>query len=123
MCFVGALPDAMPVLTPVHKNSFLDSLLAGTERGCTLSVPRRRLPRRATNGFRKSEKRALATREAHLALLDLKKFVDEATQTTHAAELEAVSLAIRQGQGGDSLLTLRVVIERLQSPNLRRRIV
>jgi len=63
------------------------------------------------------QKRALATREAHLALLDLKKFVDEATQTTHAAELEAVSMAIRPRQGGDSLATLRVVIERLQSPN------
>jgi len=45
------------------------------------------------------QKRALATREAHLASLDLKKFVDEATQTTHAAELEAVSLAIRPRQG------------------------
>ncbi len=31
------------------------------------------------------QKRALAAREAHLALLDLKKVVDEATQTTHAA--------------------------------------
>lgn len=41
------------------------------------------------------QKRALAARDAHLALLDLKKFVDEAAQTTHAAELEAVHLAIR----------------------------
>jgi hypothetical protein len=41
------------------------------------------------------QKRALAGREAHLALLDLKKVVDEATQRTHAAELEAVHLAIR----------------------------
>jgi hypothetical protein len=40
-------------------------------------------------------KRALAVREAHLALLDLKKVVDEATQTTHAVELDAVHLAIR----------------------------
>ncbi len=63
------------------------------------------------------QKRALATREAHLALLDLKKFVDEATQTTHAAELEAVSLAISPRQDGNTLSTLRVVIERLQSPN------
>jgi hypothetical protein len=63
------------------------------------------------------QKRALATREAHMALLDLKKFVDEATQTTHTAELEAVSLAISPRQGGDTLNTLRVVIERLQSPN------
>jgi hypothetical protein len=65
----------------------------------------------------KLQKRALATREAHLALLDLKKFVDEATQTTHTAELEAVSLAISPRQGGDSLATLQVVVERLQSQN------
>jgi hypothetical protein len=61
------------------------------------------------------QKRALATREAHLALLDLKKVVDEATQTAHAAELEAVALAISPRQGSDT--TLRVVIDRLQSPN------
>ena len=40
------------------------------------------------------QKRALAAREAHLALLDLKRVVDEAALTTHAAELEAVHLAI-----------------------------
>ena len=39
------------------------------------------------------QRRALAARDAHLALLDLKKVVDEAAQTTHAAELEAVHLA------------------------------
>ena len=33
------------------------------------------------------QKKALAAREAHLALLDLKKVVDEATETTHAADL------------------------------------
>src|SRR5207253_8327049 len=36
------------------------------------------------------QKRALAAREVHLALLDLKKVVDETAQTTDAAELEAV---------------------------------
>jgi hypothetical protein len=61
------------------------------------------------------QKSALATREAHLALLDLKKLVDEATESTHAAEFEAVSLAICPRGGGDPLTSLRVVIERLQS--------
>ena len=37
-------------------------------------------------------KRALAAREAHLALLDLKKVVDDATQTTHAAGIGSRSL-------------------------------
>jgi hypothetical protein len=55
------------------------------------------------------QKRALATRDAHLALLELKKLVDEAAQTTHAAELEAV-------QGDDIRARLRVVVDRLKSP-------
>jgi hypothetical protein len=63
------------------------------------------------------KKRALAAREAHLALLDLKKVVDEATQTTHAAELEAVHLAISPKQAGDITTTLRVVMESLGSSN------
>jgi hypothetical protein len=62
-------------------------------------------------------KQALATREAHIALLDLKKLVDDATQTTHAAELEAVHLAIRPHPEGDTSVTLRVVLERLRSAN------
>ena len=64
------------------------------------------------------KKRALAARDAHLALLDLKKVVDEATQTTHAAELEAVHLAVSPGQTGDVSTTLRVVMERLGPANL-----
>ena len=63
------------------------------------------------------QKKALAAREAHLALLDLKKVVDEATQTTHAAELEAVHLAISPRSAGDITTTLRGVIENLGSTN------
>jgi hypothetical protein len=62
-------------------------------------------------------KRALAAREAHLALLDLKKVVDEATQTTHAAELEAVHLAICSRAIEETSTSLRDVLERLDSPN------
>jgi hypothetical protein len=40
------------------------------------------------------QRRALAARDARLALLDLKSVVDEAAQTTDAAELEAVHLAM-----------------------------
>jgi hypothetical protein len=64
------------------------------------------------------KKRALAARDAHLALVDLKRVVDEATQTTHAAELEAVHLAFSPSQTGDVSTALRVVIERLGSANL-----
>jgi len=63
------------------------------------------------------QKRALAAREAHLALLDLKKVVDEATQTTHAAELEAVHLAIRSRPIEETCTSLRDVLERLGSPD------
>ena len=63
------------------------------------------------------QKRALAAREAYLALLDLKKVVDEATQTTHAAELEAVHLAIRSWAIEETSTSLRDVLECLGSPN------
>lgn len=61
------------------------------------------------------QKRALAAREAHLALLDLKKVVDEAARTTHAAELETVHLAISPRSAGDITTTLRGVMENLGS--------
>jgi len=61
------------------------------------------------------QKRAIATRDAHLALLDLKKLVDEAARATHAIELEAIGMAISQRQHCDVCTTLRVVVERLRS--------
>jgi hypothetical protein len=63
-------------------------------------------------------KRALAARDAHLALVDLKRIVDEATQSTHAAELEAVHLAFSPRAAGEVSTALRVVMERLGSANL-----
>ena len=66
---------------------------------------------------RDMQKRALAAREAYLALLDLKKLVDEATQTTHAVELEAVHLAISSRSSAYISSSLRAVLERLGSAN------
>jgi hypothetical protein len=63
------------------------------------------------------QKRALATREAHLALLDLKKVVDQAIQTTHAAELEAVHLALKPSLTDNISTMLQVAMESLGSPN------
>ena len=63
------------------------------------------------------QKRALAARDAHLALLELKKLVDDAANVTHAAELEAVHLAVRSRQGDDVRSTFRVVVDRLRSPD------
>jgi hypothetical protein len=45
----------------------------------------------------------------------LKKVVDEATQTTHAAELEAVHLAISPRPAGDISSTVRTVLDRFGS--------
>jgi len=64
-----------------------------------------------------SPKQAFATREAHEALLELKKLVDEATVTTHAAELESFCLAVKREQPTSVRHTLEMVIERLKSPN------
>jgi hypothetical protein len=65
----------------------------------------------------KMQKAALVTREAHLALLDLKKLIDSATQKTHMAELETVGQAVRSSHGEDALRTLRVVAETIASPD------
>jgi len=62
-------------------------------------------------------KQAFAAREAHEALLELKKLVDEATVATHAAELESFCLAVKREQTTSVRQTLEIVIERLKSPN------
>ena len=53
------------------------------------------------------QKGALITREAHSALLDLKTLVDSATEKIHAAELEAIGLAVGHRQGAGPLRMLR----------------
>jgi len=63
------------------------------------------------------QKGALATREARLALLELKILVDSTAEKIHAAELEAVGLAVGHSQGCDPLKTLRIAVEALRSPN------
>ena len=65
------------------------------------------------------QRRALAARDAHLALLDLKRVVDEAAQTTHAAELEAVHLAMSPKMHGDVSSQLRSAIEKLGSDDFQ----
>lgn len=65
----------------------------------------------------KMQRRALAARDAHSALLDLKRLIDDATRTTHAAELEAIGLAI-SSHSTEIRTTLRAVMERLRSPKV-----
>lgn len=65
----------------------------------------------------KTHQAALVARDAHQALLDLKKLVDSATQKTRAAELETVGLAIGSSSREDALGTLRSVAETIGSSN------
>jgi hypothetical protein len=61
------------------------------------------------------QRRALAAREAHMALLELKQVVEEAARTTHCVELEAVHLAVNSRRTDDISSKLRSVLERLAS--------
>jgi hypothetical protein len=63
------------------------------------------------------QKGALFTREAHMALLELKALVDNTTEKIHAAQLEAVGLAVGHSQNEDPLKTLRLASEIFLSPN------
>ena len=66
---------------------------------------------------RNCPKQAIATREAHEALLELKKLVDSAEKETHEAELESFSAATKSGENTGIRRALQRVVERFQSPN------
>lgn len=61
------------------------------------------------------QRRALAARDAHLALFDLKTLIEELTRTAHGAELEAFHLAVSTRATGDVSSDLRAVLDRLGS--------
>jgi hypothetical protein len=63
------------------------------------------------------QRRALAARDAHHALLALKKLVDSAAKTTHAAELSAIHMAIHPMETGDIKTALQDVRKLLDSSN------
>jgi hypothetical protein len=63
-------------------------------------------------------KQAFAAREAHEALVELKRLVDEAARLTHEAELEAFHTAIRRDENDNVRKSLQNVIERVKSPDL-----
>jgi|SRR5215469_1571275 len=66
--------------------------------------------------LRDTPKQAFATREAHEALLDLKNIIDQATKTTHTAELESFHEAVHCGESSFVRSTLQTVLDRLKSP-------
>ena len=65
-------------------------------------------------------RQAFAAREAHEALLELKKLVEEAAKITHEAELESFRAAVGRQQNSGVRSTLKNVIERLKSPDFDR---
>jgi len=67
-------------------------------------------------------KQAFAAREAHEALIALKKLVDEAAKITHEAELESFHAAMSRDQNSRVRRSLQNVIERVKSPDFERAI-
>ena len=64
----------------------------------------------------KLENGALITRDAHVALTELKKLVDRATEKLRTAERETIGVAIGHSQH-DPLRTLQDAADTLQSPS------
>jgi len=62
---------------------------------------------------------AVITRDAHLALRELKKLVDEATEKIRAAEFETVDLAMGRKQESHSRDTLQTATQTLRSPRFQ----
>jgi len=62
------------------------------------------------------ERGVLIARDAHSAVMDLKKLVDRVAEEVREAELETTGLAIRGWNSGDPLTTLRAAAETLRSP-------
>ena len=67
-------------------------------------------------------KQAFAAREAHEALVELKRIVDEATRLTHEAELESFRVSIHRDPNDSVRKSLQNVVERVKSPDLDRAI-
>ena len=67
--------------------------------------------------FTNLQQRALITRDARTALLNLKRLVDTAAEKVRVAERESVGVAIGRQGGDDPLKTLQDAAETLRSPN------
>jgi hypothetical protein len=65
----------------------------------------------------KLENGALITRDARIALAELKNLVDKAAEKLRTAERETVGVAIGHSQDEDPLRTLQDAANALQSPN------
>jgi hypothetical protein len=66
---------------------------------------------------RATHKGALATREAHGALLELRAIIEATAQRVHAAEFEAVRLALAGEDTEAAQRPLQAAVDSLRSPN------
>lgn len=65
---------------------------------------------------RGTHKGALITREAYMALLDLKSMIEMITEKAHIAGLDSVGLAVSPKLVDDPLRSLKIAADTLQSP-------
>lgn len=64
-----------------------------------------------------AHRRALAAREAHSALMELKDMVESAAKTVHAAEFEAARNALDDSEVASTLTPLQAAAASLRSPS------
>jgi hypothetical protein len=65
---------------------------------------------------RSMHKGALITREAYMALLDLKSLIEVAAEKAHVAGLDSAGLTVSPQPIGDPLRALKMASDTLQSP-------
>lgn len=65
---------------------------------------------------RGTHKGALITREAYIALLDLKSMIEKAAEKAHVAGLDTVGMSVSPRPLGDPLRALKMASDTLQSP-------
>jgi hypothetical protein len=63
-----------------------------------------------------THKQALAAREAHEAVIELKKIVDDAAKLLLTAEIESFRAAVSRNENTNAHKSLEDVIERVKSP-------
>ena len=67
-----------------------------------------------------TQKQAFAAREAHEAVIELKKIVDDAARLLLTAEIESFRAAVSQNENSRAHKSLQDVIERVKSPDFDR---
>jgi len=67
-----------------------------------------------------TQRQAFAAREAHEAVIELKKIVDDAARLLLTAEIESFRAAVSRNENSSAHKSLQDVIERVKSPDFDR---